>query len=41
VNIALALVFSLIARLMVCGNAAALEANPDTSFDNRTLQLRF
>ncbi|HYR80479.1 MAG TPA: hypothetical protein VEO55_10770, partial [Candidatus Dormibacteraeota bacterium] len=39
-NIARLLVFSLIASLAVCGNTAALEANPASSFDNRTVQLK-
>jgi len=40
VNIALALVFSLVASLTVCGNAAAIEANPASSFNFRTLHLK-
>ena len=39
-KIALALVFSLVASLTVCGNAAALDANPASSFDFHTLQLK-
>jgi hypothetical protein len=37
VNTALALVFSLVASLTVCGNAAALEANPAGSFQLKIL----
>ncbi len=39
-NTALPLVFSLVAILTVCGNTAALEAKPLSSFDFRTLQLK-
>jgi len=40
VKIALVIVFSLVASLTVCGNAAALEPNHSSSFDFHTLQLK-